>query len=253
MRHVLLWSLFCSVFIWNSATQADTVSAAVAANFLGTAEQLGKQFEVLSGHKVTFSSSSTGKLYAQIKHAAPFDILLSADVKTPELLEKEGLCVKNTRFSYARGKLALWSSQADFIDNQAKILQQDSKFQHLAVANPSTAPYGLAAQQTLQNLQLWDKLQPKLVRGENVAQTLGFISAGSAELGFVALSQLMDNGKMTDKGSYWIVPRELYEPMLQQAVLLKVGEQNKAAKAFLTFLRTPEAQTIITTDGYSLP
>ncbi|MDD2815242.1 MAG: molybdate ABC transporter substrate-binding protein [Thiotrichaceae bacterium] len=254
MRHFILGSVVCTLLNWVAPASADTFNVAVAANFLSTAEQLGKKFETSSTHKASFSSSSTGKLYAQIKSAAPFDVFLSADVKTPELLEQEGLAVKGTRFSYAQGKLVLWSTKANFVDKQGKILEHADKFQHIAIANPSSAPYGLAAQQTLKSLKLWDGMQNKLARGESISQAMSFVSSGSTELGFVALSQIMDNdGKITSKGSSWIVPENLYAPMTQQAVLLKTGENNAAAKAFLAFLKTPVAQQIITAAGYGLP
>jgi len=254
MRHFILSSVICSLLNGVTPVFADTFNVAVSANFLSSAEQLGKKFEAENPHKVSFSSSSTGKLYAQIKSAAPFHAFLSADTKTPELLEQEGLAVKGTRFSYAQGKLVLWSTKADFVDKQGKILEHADKFQHIAIANPSSAPYGLAAQQTLKSLKLWDGLQNKLARGESASQAMSFVSSGSTELGFVALSQIMDSeGKITSKGSFWIVPENLYEPMIQQAVLLKVGENNAAAKAFLAFLKTPVAQQIITAAGYGLP
>lgn len=254
MRHFILGSAICTLLTWTIPVCAETFNVAVSANFLSSAEQLGKKFEAETPHKISFSSSSTGKLYAQIKSAAPFHVFLSADSKTPELLEQEGLAIKGTRFSYAQGKLVLWSTKADFVDKQGKILEQSEKFQHIAIANPSSAPYGLAAKQALVHLKLWDGLQSKLARGESVSQTMSFVSSGSTELGFVALSQIMDNdGKITSKGSYWIVPENLYEPMIQQVVLLKAGEKNAAAKAFLAFLKTPVAQQIITSAGYGLP
>jgi molybdate transport system substrate-binding protein len=254
MRHFILSSAVCVLFNWTTPVFAETFNVAVSANFLSSAEQLGKKFEAENPHKVSFSSSSTGKLYAQIKSAAPFHVFLSADSRTPELLEQEGLTIKGTRFSYAQGKLVLWSTKANFIDTQGKILEQGDKYQHIAIANPDTAPYGLAAKQTLVNLKLWDGLQNKLARGESISQAMSFVSSGSTELGFVALSQIMDNnGKITSKGSFWIVPEHLYEPMIQQAVLLKAGEKNAAAKAFLAFIKTPVAQQIITAAGYGLP
>lgn len=254
MRHFILGSAICALLNWTTPAFAETFNVAVSANFLSSAEQLGKKFEAETSHKASFSSSSTGKLYAQIKSAAPFHVFLSADSKTPELLEQEGFAIKGTRFSYAQGKLVLWSTKVDFVDKQGKVLAQGEKYQHIAIANPSSAPYGLAAKQTLVNLKLWDNLQNKLARGESISQAMSFVSSGSTELGFVALSQIMENdGKITSKGSFWIVPENLYEPMIQQAVLLKVGEHNPAAKAFLAFMKTPAAQQIITSAGYGLP
>jgi molybdate transport system substrate-binding protein len=191
---------------------------------------------------------STGKHYAQIKNGAPFDAFFAADVRRPELLEKEGVALPGSRFTYAIGKLVLWSPKTGYVDPDASILER-GEFHHLAIANPKLAPYGKAAQEILQALGLWDRHSGRLVRGENIGQTFQFVDSGNAEFGFVAYSQVKHPNQPI-KGSFWEVPQSLYTPIKQQAVLLKDKE---AARVFLSFVRSDEALKIIHDYGYDTP
>ena len=226
---------------------AEQVQIAVAANFMAPMQQIAPAFEAATGHKLLLSSGSTGKFYAQIKNGAPFDVLLAADDETPARLEQEGAIVAGSRFSYAIGKLVLWSAGSS-VDDKGEVLRA-GRFSHLALANPKLAPYGRAAQQTLQALGLWDGLQGKLVMGENIAQTQQFIASGNAELGFVALSQVMRDGRLSG-GSVWLVPDKLYEPIRQDAVLLHHGKDNAAARAWLKYLQSDAAKVVMRSYGY---
>lgn len=228
---------------------ADT-QVAVAANFAAPAQKIAAEFEKQTGHKAIIATGSTGKFYAQIVNGAPFDILLSADDETPAKLEREGHAVAGSRYTYAIGKLVLWSAKPAIIDDKAEVLKRGS-FNHLAIANPKVAPYGAAAVETMKALGVYDALQSKLVMGENIAQTHQFVATGNALLGFVALSQVLKDGKI--EGSYWSVPEKLYTPIRQDAALLDKGKDNKAARAFLDFLKTNKAaKDIILSYGYSL-
>ncbi len=246
-RHLLLAGFAFSVL---QAAQADTVSVAVAANFTAPMQKIAAAFEADTGHKAELSFGATGKFYAQITNGAPFQILLSADDTTPAKLEKDGKAVAQTRFTYAIGTLVLWSAQPGYVDAQGQILQTgDSK--HLALANPKLAPYGLAATQAMDKLGLTAKLQPRWVQGENIAQTYQFIATGNAELGFVALSQVYKDGKL-GSGSMWLVPADLYAPILQDAVLLAKGHDKPAAAALLAYLKGDKARAVIRSYGYEL-
>ena len=229
-----------------SAAAAE-VKAAVAANFTATMKELAAKFEAKTGNKVTLSFGSSGKLYTQIVNGAPYDIFLSADAARPEKLEDEGGAVQGSRFTYAMGRLALWSAQPDFVDSEGTVLNSE-KFERIAIANPKTAPYGAAAVEVLQGLGLYEKLSPRIVQGDNIAQTYQFVSTGNAQLGFVALSQVMAK----QSGSWWQIPQDYYTPIRQDAVLLKSAADNKAAKALLDFLRSPEAKQIIEQSGYGV-
>ncbi len=241
--------LFITLMLTTAATtSADTVSVAVASNFRQSLQLLAPSFEKKSGHKVRISAASTGKLYAQIKHGAPYHLFLAADQKRPEKLEQEGLAIAGSRFTYAVGQLALWSPQQQFQGKANTLISQPS-LRRFSIANPKTAPYGVAARQTLKTMQLWKPLQGRLVRGENIAQTFQFIASGAAEMGFVALSQLSKEVK--SKGYHWVVPQEFYDPIKQDAVLLKQGANNPAAKAFYIFLQSDDAKALINTLGYS--
>ncbi len=235
--------LLCSAGL----SAAAEVRLAVAANYTGTMQVLAQRFEAQSGHRLRVSYGSTGKLYAQIEHGAPFDVFLAADRRRPRLLEAQERAVAGSRFTYARGRLALWSAGALPVTGPETLRR--GGFAHLAIANPATAPYGLAAKQVLQKLALWKALQGRLVRGENIAQTYHFVDSGGAELGFVALSQLRGNGARP-KGSAWSVPADLYAPIEQQAVLLNRGRDNPAARAFLRFLKGAQAQAVNARFGY---
>lgn len=229
------------------AARAERVTVAVASNFAATAEQVGRAFTASQNHEVALIAGSTGKHFAQILNGAPFDVLLAADRERPERLERDGLAVPGSRFTYARGRLALWSPGDGVVDQNGEVLRSD-RFRHLALANPRLAPYGMAARETLARLGLWASLQPQLVFGENVGQAFAFVRSGAAELGFVALSQVRSADG--DRGSAWTVPETLHDPIEQQAVLLR---DTPAARAFLDFLRGPTAAAIITASGYGAP
>ena len=233
------------------AALADELRVAVASNFLLPVKELSREFEKSTSNKVVVISASTGKLYAQIKQGAPFDILLAADSLRPELLEKEEIGVPGSRFTYAVGRLALWSADTTlFLRNDLRVLNQKN-FRYMAIANPKTAPYGKAAEQILRKKGYWDQLQSRLVRGENISQTFQFLVTGNADIGFIALSQITRNqGQL--RGYSWIVPSEWHDPIRQQAVLLKRAKANKVAKEFLTFIKSKRVQKIIEGYGYSL-
>ena len=251
MKSHLPYLLIGLVFaVSGGVVHAAEVQVAVASNFTAPMQKIAAEFEKDTGHKVLLSSGATGKFYAQIKNGAPFEVFLAADDQTPAKLESEGDAVPGSRFTYAIGKLMLWSAQPGYVDPQGAVLKQD-RFQHLAIANPKTAPYGAAAMEVLTHLNLLDAVQPKLVTGENIAQAHQFVATGNAELGFVALSQVMENGKLTG-GSGWPVPAELYEPIRQDAVILTPGKDQPAAKALVEYLRDKKAIAIIRSYGYDL-
>lgn len=231
-------------------TMAGEVSVAVASNFTAPMKVIAQAFERDTGHKVILSFGATGQFYAQIKNGAPFAVLLAADDETPARLEREGVAVTGTRFTYATGKLVLWSKKADLVDDKGEILKT-GKFDKLALANPKLAPYGAAALQVLEKLSLTKQLGPKLVEASNIGQTFQFVSSGNAALGFVALSQVFENGKLKE-GSGWVVPSNLYSPIKQDAVLLTSGKANLAAQALLHYLRSDRAKAIIVSFGYDL-
>ncbi len=230
--------------------QAGEVGVAVAANFTAPMQKVAQAFEQESGHKPVLSFGSTGNLYAQIKNGAPFQVFLAADEETPLRLEREGLTQAGSRFTYATGKLVLWSRQQGLVDDKGDVLRS-GKFQRIALANPKLAPYGAAAVETLTRLGLWQALQPKIVQGDNIAQTYQFIASENAQLGFVALSQVMVDGRLS-QGSAWVVPATLHAPLAQAAVLLGKGSDNPAAVALLRFLRGDRAQSIIRAFGYEV-
>ncbi|WP_158893727.1 MULTISPECIES: molybdate ABC transporter substrate-binding protein [unclassified Pseudomonas] len=231
----------------NSAL-ADEVPVAVAANFSAPLKAIGEAFEKDTGHHLVISSGATGQLYSQIKNGAPFEVFLSADDTTPAKLEAEGDAVKGSRFTYAIGTLALWSPKAGYVDKDGAILKKNS-YAYLSIANPKTAPYGLAATQTLDKLGLTETVKSKLVEGQNITQAYQFLSTGNAELGFVALSQIYQDGKVKE-GSAWIVPAELYDPIRQDAVLLNKGKDQPAATALLNYLKGPQAAAVLKAYGY---
>ncbi len=234
----------------SSASQAAEVSMAVAANFTAPMQKIAAAFEQDTGHKVVLAFGSTGKLYAQIKNGAPFQILLAADDKTPARLEREGQGMPGTRFTYAIGRLVLWSREVGAVDDGGEVLRS-GKFAHIALADPKLAPYGAAAVEVLTGLGLMSTLAPKFVQGESIAQTYQFIATGNAELGFVALSQVFADGKLS-QGSAWMIPDKLYAPIRQDAVLLTPGKDNTAAAALMAYLRSGRAQDIIRSFGYGL-
>jgi molybdate transport system substrate-binding protein len=241
-----------STMLWFFVTgvaKADSLQVAVAANFAGAVEAISKGFEAKSGHKLAIITGATGKFFAQIKNGAPFEVFLSADQETPKKLEDEGLAIQGSRFTYAIGHLVLWSNRTHFVDRDGNILTTGG-FNHLSIANPKTAPYGAAAVEVIRKLGLEKRLAPKLVQGENIAQTQQFIISGNAELGFVSLSQVYKDGQLTS-GSAWFIPEGDYKPLKQDAVVLRPGANNPAAKAFLDYLRSPEALEVMASFGYS--
>lgn len=247
MKH--LASLFAILAV-SGAAQAGQVQVAVAANFAGPMEKLAEQFQRDTGHKAIVATGATGKFYAQIRHGAPFEVLLAADDETPARLETEGHAVAGSRFTYAVGRLVLWSAREGAVDANGTVLKGNG-FKHLAIANPKTAPYGAAAVATLQKLGLYASVQPRLVQGENIAQAWQFASTGNAELGFVAQAQVWRDGRFTS-GSGWIVPAAMHDPIRQDAALLAKGGNNPAAQALLRFLRTEQAKAIIRSYGYEV-
>lgn len=226
------------------------VDVAVAANFTAPMNVIAADFERDTGHKARLAFGSSGRFYAQIKNGAPFQVFLSADDETPAKLAQEGLAEPASRFTYAIGSLVLWSAKPDLVDAKGEVLKA-GKFTKLAIANPKTAPYGRAAIETLTKLGLLSAAQPKFVQGENIAQTFQFTQTGNADLGFVALSQVMKDGKVTE-GSAWVVPAEMHEPIRQDVILLSTGRGNVAAEALLKYLRTDKAKTVIRSFGYGL-
>ena len=232
-----------------TSAHADTVTVAVAANFTAPMQKIAAQFEQDTGHKAELSFGATGKFYAQIKNGAPFGILLAADNTTPEKIAKEGLGNDASRFTYAIGQLVLWSKKADVVDAEGKVLAK-TDWQHIAVANPKLAPYGAAAMQTLDKLGLTSQVQARIVQGENIGQTYQFAASGNAELGFVALSQVTENGQLRE-GSGWVVPANLHDTIRQDAIVLKPGEGNAAASALMDYLKGEKARAVIASYGYS--
>lgn len=225
--------------------QVSEVRVAVATNFAEVMEELAERFEAASGHAVLVSPASTGAHYAQIRNGAPFDVFFSADRERPELLEQEGFGVAGTRFTYATGRLALWSPDPGLVDDAGAVLATGA-FRYLAIANPELAPYGAAARQVLEQRGLWDGIQDRLVRGQDIGQAYAFVSSRNAELGFVALSQIQRPGAEVE-GSWWLVPESGHDPIEQQAVLLA---DTPAAREFLDFVRGEEATALIRSFGY---
>ncbi len=230
------------------AAAAGQVTVAVAANFMGPMQKVAAMFEQDTSHRAVLISGATGAFQHQISAGAPFDVFLSADAATPARLERDGLGVPGSRFTYATGKLVLWSRQPGYVDARAEVLRA-GRFERIAIANPELAPYGAAAVQALGRLGLAGALAPKFVIGENIAQTYQFVATGNVPLGFVALSQVFTDGRIAS-GSGWIVPADLHAPIRQDAVLLKKGVGNAAAAALLEYLRGAKAVGVIRAHGY---
>lgn len=228
---------------------AAQVQVAVASNFAAPIQDIASRFEQDTGHQARLAFGATGKFYAQIRNGAPFEVLLSADDITPARLETEGFAVPGSRFTYAIGRLVLWSPIAQQIIDPELLRSGD--FRHLALANPKTAPYGAAAQKTLHRLGLADSLRGRLVQGENIAQTYQFVASGNAQLGFIALSQVTKDGRIAT-GSGWVVPLDYHPPIRQEAVLLEKGRDNPAAVALMDYLARPEVRELIRSYGYGL-
>ncbi len=230
--------------VLSAGVRAAEVKVAAAANFTDAVKEIGALFEKASGHKAVFSFGPTGGLYNQITQAAPFEVFLSADDTTPAKALKEGFGVEGTSYTYATGKLVLFSKTEGLKLGEQAL--KDGKFQKLAIANPKTAPYGTAAVETMQKFGVYDALKSKIVEGNNIAQAFQFVDTGNAEVGFVAFSQVA----LKPSGSRWVVPANLHKTIAQDAVLLKTGANNEAAKAFLAFLKGPEARKVIEKYGY---
>lgn len=229
---------------------AAQASVAVAANFMAPMKRIAQDFERDTGHKLTLAFGATGQFYAQIRHGAPFAVLLSADDETPLKLEKEGLGVPGSRWTYAIGKLVLWSKKPGFVDAQGEVLRQGG-FEKIAMANPKLSPYGAAALQVLDHMGLRERTAAKMVQGSNITQTFQFVSSENAQLGFIALSQVFENGKLK-QGSAWLVPSAMHAPLQQDAVLLNPGKDNAAAVALLKYLQGDQAKAVIRAFGYEL-
>jgi molybdate transport system substrate-binding protein len=234
-------------------TWAATTLVAVASDFTKPMTEIAAAFEKTTGHTAKLSFGSSGKAFAQIQSGAPFEVYLSASEKYPLELEKSGFAVIDSHFVYAIGKLVLWSATPDYVDGQGEILKTGT-FKHIALADPSHAPYGVVAEDVMKSLGVLDKLRPLFVMGENISQTFQFVSTGNAELGFVGLAQVIDvkSGKI-GSGSGWIVPDNMHSPFRQMAVLLKTGAENPAALALVDFIKLPRALAIIEKYGFGLP
>ena len=243
MRHYFI----CLLLLLPCYAFANTIRVAVASNFSEPIKAIAARYESQTGHRLLLVFGSTGKHYAQIKNGAPFELFLAADTNRPQLLEKQGIAIDGSRFTYARGRLVLWSPRNNYVDAKGKVLDS-GEYRHLAIANPKLAPYGKAAQQVLESRGLWKTSQRRLVRGESIGQTYQFVRSGNAELGFVAYSQI-NRPNHISTGSYWDIPQTLYKPIEQQAVLLK---ENIVARDFMSFLRTQEVKSLIKRYGYGV-
>ena len=249
------WVIISSGAVACATAKAEEVTVAVAANFTAPMQKIAQAFEQDTGHKALLAFGATGKFYAQIKNGAPFAVLLSADDETPARLEKEGVAIAGTRFTYAIGRLALWSKNPLLVDDKGQVLLSNAtdknSFKKIAIADPKLAPYGAAAIEVLGRMDALAKLTPKLVQGDSIGQAFQFVMTENAELGFVALSQISIDGRIT-QGSAWVVPQNLYTPLKQEAVLLPLGKNNAAALALMKYMRTDRAQAIIRAYGYTL-
>ncbi len=245
-KHTILIILLClNISLGHEQLHAEVIRVAVAANFTPTLKLIAHDFKKITGHQIQISSSSTGKHFAQIQNGAPFDIFFAADRQRPEALEQSGVAQKGTRFTYALGKIVLWSLNKNLIDNHPDILK-NKKFKFLSIANPKLAPYGRAALQYLEALKLMPQLKGKIVRGENITQAFQYILSGNADLGFIAKTQAITHSS----GFFWEIPQDLYTPIEQQAILIK---ENPIAKQFLTFVKSRKSLDIIKKQGYGIP
>lgn len=244
-----LSAFLCAAFAQTAAHAAEA-QVAVAANFAEPIKAIAAVLEKTTGHTLKISTGASGAFYTQIRNGAPFDAFLSADNERPELLEKDGLAQPGTRFTYATGKLVLWSVRPGRVDAQGAVLKAGD-LGKVAFANPKTAPYGAAAVQVLDRLGLRDAITPKLVQGESIGQTFNFVKTGNADVGFVAMSQVLEGGKLKE-GSMWVIPQTLHDPIRQDAVLLKRGADNEAAKELFKLLQSPGIKDLIRSYGYEL-
>lgn len=241
--------LLCATLVQGAAHAAEA-QVAVAANFAEPMKAIAAVLQKTTGHTLKISTGASGAFYTQIKNGAPFDVFLSADNERPEMLEKDGLAQPGTRFTYATGRLVLWSVKAGRVDGQGAVLNAPD-LGKVAYANPKTAPYGAAAVQVLNRLGLTNALAPKLVQGESIGQTFNFVKTGNADVGFVAMSQVLDGGKLKE-GSMWVIPGANHDPIRQDAVLLKRGAGNEAAQALLKLLQSPNIKDLIRSYGYEI-
>ncbi len=248
-RLALFFAFLCAC---SADPDSDTALIAVATNFAFVAGQLEADFEGRSGRRIDITTGATGKLYAQITNGAPFDALLAADIERPKMLAESGAGLAGTVFVYAQGRLALWSAAAGRIPANGEAYLRALDYRRLALANPDLAPYGLAARQVLQSLSVWHAVQPRIVTGENVGQAHAMVATGNADAGLVALADVL-HLPVERRGSHWLVPEHLHEPIEQAAVLLRHGEDNAAARDFLDYLQTPAARTMIESFGYEVP
>lgn len=246
--------LLLSTVVFSSTSSAETVRLAVASNFAEPIRAIIKQFEQQTSHTVVFSLGSSGKLFAQIQHGAPFDVFLSADADKPERLIQSGDAVSPSK-TYAMGQLVLWSSNSNKIVNGRLLKEGD--FNKIALANPKLAPYGLAAQETLEALDLTKASRSTWIMGENINQAFQFVQSGNADLGFIAYSQLKalihkqnQTQAQTTSSSFWLIPSKLHQPIKQNAVMLKRGQENPAAQAFFDYLFSPAVTELIVSHGY---
>ena len=229
---------------------SEKITVAVASNFAMTLKQIATEYEKSHELEIVLVPGSTGKLYKQIELKAPFDIFFAADVERPKLLEKNGIGIEDTRFTYVVGKLALWSLDPDLVDSGENVLREGD-FRFLSIANPKLAPYGKAAQETLEKMELWAELKEKIVRGENISQAFHFVASGNAELGLIALSQIVQKSEFRNQSSWWEIPSSFYSPIEQQAILIK---DSSASRDFLDFVRKDDlALKIIRQHGYAVP
>jgi len=247
-RHIFILVLV----LFGPAAFAEALTIAVASNFTRPAQALAAHYEETSGNPVRITTASTGKLYAQIENGAPFDILLAADADRPKMLEDSGLGAAHTRFSYAIGSLVLWSQDAALANENCRLLLENLDMRRLAIANPLTAPYGLAAKQFLEAENLWESVEPQLVYGENIAQTLHFVVSGNASLGLIARAQATDK-RLPKAACQWSVPASMHKPIEQQAILLQRATDNDVATDFLSYLRSAAARELIAAHGYEVP
>lgn len=238
-----------AIMLIAGSARAEEALVAVAANFAGAVEALGAAFSKESGHTLKITTGSTGKLFAQIAQGAPFQVLLSADAKTPARIEADGLGVAGSRFTYAIGKLSFWSPDEGRIGDDPKVALQAAETLYIAIANPDLAPYGVAARETLTALGLWDAVQGKIVMGQNIGQAFSMVDTGAAQMGFVATSSI-DGPDLAARGSRWNVPQEMFSPIRQDAVLLNPGKDNAAATAFMAYLKSDAAKAIAKSFGY---
>jgi molybdate transport system substrate-binding protein len=250
VQKLITWLWGFALVTGVTPADANDVQVAVAANFAAPFQRIAAEFEKETKHHAVVVTGATGVLYAQIRNGGPFEVLLAADTATPKKLESEGLAVRGSRFTYAVGKLVLWSAKPEFVDPGGEVLR-NGHFRHLAIANPQLAPYGAAAVEVIDALGLSAALGPKLLTGESIAQAAQFVATGNAELGFVALSQVAVPGQPVT-GSYWAVPQRLYSPIRQDATLLQRGAGNAAALALLAYLKSAKAGDLIRAYGYNL-